>query len=269
MARSQSGESVLLRVVHILDAFGPDTPALSVTAIARRAGLPLATASRVVAEMIGHGLLAREADGGVRIGVRLWELAQRASPTLALREVAMPFMEDLHSVVGHHVQLGVLNGTEVLFVERLAAPHAVINITRIAGRLPLHASSSGLVLLAHAPRDLQERVLAGPLSTFTADTIDTSQRLRAALADVRRQRFAFCPGHIHPDACGIAVPVQDPGSQVIAALSVIVPNDARAREQIPALLATARGIAGTLAAPRWMHALGHPLNGNRGSAPVP
>src|SRR5580698_5037195 len=121
MARSQSGESVLLRVVHILDAFGPDTPALSVTAIARRAGLPLATASRVVAEMIGHGLLAREADGGVRIGVRLWELAQRASPTLALREVAMPFMEDLHSVVGHHVQLGVLNGTEVLFVERLAA----------------------------------------------------------------------------------------------------------------------------------------------------
>lgn len=269
MARSQSGESVLLRVVRILETFNPDTPALSVTAIARRAGLPLATTSRLVAELVAHGLLAREPGGKVGVGVRLWELAQRASPTLALREVAMPFMEDLHRVIGHHVQLGMLNGHEVLFVERLAAPHAVINITKIAGRLPLHASSSGLVLLAHAPRELQELVLARPLRTFTAVTIDTPKSLRAALADVRRQRFAFCPGHIHPDACGIATPVQDPGGQVIAALSVIVPNDAHAREQIPALLTTARGITGTLAAPRWMHASTHPLNENRVSGQAP
>ena len=89
MARSQSGESVLLRVVRILEAFGPGAQALSVTTIARRAGLPLATTSRLVGEMVGHGLLSRE-PGGVRVGVRLWELTQRASPTLALREVAMP-----------------------------------------------------------------------------------------------------------------------------------------------------------------------------------
>jgi hypothetical protein len=106
---------VLLRVVRILAAFTPEASALTVTAIARRAALPQATASRLVAEMIGHGLLDREPGGRVRIDVRLWELAQRAAPTLRLREAAMPFMQDLHNVVGHHVQLGVLDGDEVLF----------------------------------------------------------------------------------------------------------------------------------------------------------
>ena len=255
MARSQSGESVLVRVVRILDAFSPDAPTLSVTAIARHTGLPLATTSRLVAELIVYGLLTRDPNGQVCVGVRLWELAQRASPTLALREVAMPFMEDLHSVVGHHVQLGVLDGDEVLFLERLAAPEAVINITRVAGRLPLHASSSGLVLLANACREQQERISSLPLRAYTPHTLDTPQRLRAVLADVRKQRFAMCPGHIHPDACGIAVPVHNPDKEVIAALSVIVPNDSHARENIPALLAAAHGITATLIAPRWTHAI--------------
>ena len=163
MVRTNNGETVLSRAVRILDAFRPDEPTLRVSDIAARSGLHLATASRLVAELTDLGLLAREPDRQVRIGVRLWELALRASPTLSLRDAAMPFLEDLHAVVGHHVQLGVLDGREVLFVERLSAPGAVVNYTRIAGRLPLHASSSGLVLLAHAPRDLQESVLAGPV----------------------------------------------------------------------------------------------------------
>jgi DNA-binding IclR family transcriptional regulator len=81
---------------------------LSVTQIARRARLHPATASRLVAELEAHGLLAREPDRRVRVGVRLWELALRASPALGLREAAMPFMEDAHAVLGQHVQLGVL-----------------------------------------------------------------------------------------------------------------------------------------------------------------
>ncbi len=98
------------------------------------------------------------------------------------------------------------------------------------------------MLLAHASRDLQERTVAGPLRTFTAATIADGARLRSALDQVRREGVAFCPGHIHPDACGIAVPVRDPAGAVVAALAVIVPNDADARAQVPALRAAARGI---------------------------
>ena len=249
MARSTSGESVLERVVRILDAFGPDTPALQVSQIATRAKLPLSTASRLVDELIDHGLLRRDAHRHVRIGVRLWELGQRASPTLGLREAALPFMEDLHAVIGHHVQIGVLQNDEVLFIERLTARSSVINFTRIAGRLSLHASSSGLVLLAHAGRTLQQRILNSPMERFTDATITTEAALRSELARIRRDDYAFCPGYIHPDATGIAAPIRDSRNRVIAALSVVVPNDDAARSHIPALLAAARGTHRVLVGP--------------------
>ncbi|MFF4806425.1 IclR family transcriptional regulator C-terminal domain-containing protein [Streptomyces sp. NPDC001351] len=117
-------------------------------------------------------------------------------------------MVGVHDVVGHHVQLSVLDGDEVLFLERLSAPKSVINYTRIAGRLPLYASSSGLVLLAHGPADLRERLLAGPLTAYTPTTPATPSQLRAVLADIRKQGYAYCPGHVHEDAVGLAAPVR-------------------------------------------------------------
>ncbi|MEP7089861.1 MAG: IclR family transcriptional regulator [Nocardioidaceae bacterium] len=235
--------------MRILESFGSAGGTLTVSEVARRSGLHVATASRLVEELVSHGLLERDEQRQVRVGVRLWELGWRASPTLGLREAAMPFMEDLHAVVGHHAQLGVLEGEEVLFVERLAAPGAVPNHTRVAGRLPLHASSSGLVLLAHAGTDLQDRIFEGPFQVFTEHTLDSASGLRAVLAGVRREGFALCAGHINAEATGIAVPLLDARGSVVAALSVIVPNDATARAKIPALQAAARGIARSLRRP--------------------
>src|SRR5271168_4616852 len=107
MARSATGESVLSRAVRIFEAFTPDERVLSVTQIARRARLHLATASRLIAELESYGLLDREPDRRVRVGVRMWELALRASPTMGLRNASMPLVEDAHAVLGHHVQLQV------------------------------------------------------------------------------------------------------------------------------------------------------------------
>jgi DNA-binding IclR family transcriptional regulator len=108
VARSSSGESVLERVVRILEAFTPEERALTVGEVSRRAGLPAATGSRMVADLVEQGLLRRDGDRRVRVGTRLWELASRASPTLSLRELAMPVLEELLRAVGHHAQLGVL-----------------------------------------------------------------------------------------------------------------------------------------------------------------
>ncbi|MFI8073761.1 IclR family transcriptional regulator [Streptomyces sp. NPDC086033] len=246
--RTQNGDSVLSRAVRIFEAFTPEEPALTVSEISRRTGLHVATASRLVAELVSYGFLTRDDDRRVRIGMRLWELATRASPSLSLRNAAMPFMEGVHDVVGHHVQLGVLDGDEVLFLERLTAPAAVINYTRIAGRLPLHASSSGLVLLAHGPADLRERVLDGPLECYTPDTPATAARLRAVLAEVRRQGYAYCPGYVHPDALGIAAPVRNARGDVVAALAVIVPNEAGGSSVVPVVRTAARGVSRALGA---------------------
>jgi DNA-binding IclR family transcriptional regulator len=246
MPRVATGESSLARAVRILESFTVDAPQLTVTEIARRSGLHVATASRIVGQLVEHGLLSRGPDRVLRVGLRLWELASRAAPTRSLRDAAMPYLEDLHAVVGHHAQLAVLDGEDVIFLERLSARDAVINYSRIAGRLPLHISSSGVVLLAHASADLQERVLARPLEGRTPATITEPDRLAATLEQIRRQGYALLPGHVHPDATGIAVPVRNGLGEVVAALSVIVPNDARAVSAVPALLAAARGIGRSL-----------------------
>jgi DNA-binding IclR family transcriptional regulator len=249
VVRTGTGESVLSRAIRIIEVFSPTEPALPVSEIARRTGLHVATASRLIAELADHGLLERCPDRSVRIGVRMWELGWRASPRLGLRDAAMPFLEDLHAVVGHHAQLGVLDGGDVLFIERLSARDSVVNFSRIAGRLSLPHSSSGLVLLAHAPVEVQEEMLSRPLRPPTAAALKTPQQLRAALADVRRQQSAVLAGHQHPDAAGVAVPVRDGRGDVVAALSVIVPNDGRAQSLVPALLAAARGITRVLCDP--------------------
>ena len=248
MTESAPGDTVLHRVVRILEAFEAGSASLSVTQIAGRTGLHIATASRLVEQLVGHGLLSRDDDRRVRVGMRLWELGSRAAPTRDLREAAMPVLQDLHAVVGHHAQLGVLDGGEVLFVERLSAPGAVVNYSRVAGRLPLHASSSGLVLLAHAPSQLQEQVLTAPLQIFTDQTIRDARQLRRVLADVRAHGFVHTPGHVHPAAAGVAVPVRDPRGAVVAALSVIVPDDPSAGAAVPALRAAARAITRALGA---------------------
>ncbi|MEU0265165.1 IclR family transcriptional regulator [Nocardioides sp. NPDC006303] len=243
MTRPESADGVLSRAVRLLECFDARSSELTVTDLSRRAGLPLSTTSRMVAELSRHGLLARSEDGRkVRVGVRLWELGSRAAPTRGLREAALPFMEDLHAVVGHHIQLGVLEGREVLFLERLSAREAVVNVTEVAGRLPLHASSAGLVLLAHAPADVQQTVLSEPLRRFTAATITSPEQLRTTLAEIRRVGHIHTPGHIREAAAGVAVPVRGRGEHVVAALSVVVPNEELAIRTVPALHAAAHGI---------------------------
>jgi DNA-binding IclR family transcriptional regulator len=246
VANSRSGDSVIGRVVRVLDTF--DSARFSQTAaqIATRAGLPRSTAHRLVTDLIAEGLLERDDDGAVRIGMRLWELTTRGSHALRLRQLALPFMEEVQSAVREHTQLAVLEHDEVLFLERLSARHAGANITRIAGRLPLHASSSGLVLLANAPAAAQERYLAGTLAAVSPETIVDPAVLRRKLSEVRRLGYAFAPGSIEVVSTGLAVPISD-GSGVIAALSVVVPRTDQAPDAVVgALKQAASGIGAAL-----------------------
>ncbi|WP_017582042.1 IclR family transcriptional regulator [Nocardiopsis valliformis] len=264
MARSTSGESVLTRAMRILRAFDTASASLTVSEIARHAGLPVATAHRMVTELVELGALEREPGKRVRIGYQLWELASRSSPARDLSRAALPFMEDLQAVVREHTQLGVLEGTDVLYLERLSDRNAGRNVAEIAGRLPVHATSTGLVLLAHSPPELQERVLGGELPAHTRQTITDPARLRRTLAAVRRDGYVIASQMIDPAAVGLAAPVRDRGNRVVAALSVVVPfrrdrgpgepssapdPEPGPHAHIPVLLAAARGISRTMGAP--------------------
>lgn len=244
MAHRSDGKSALARQLAVLDAFDPLHPFLTLSEIARAAEIPVSTAHRLVNELVREGLLERHPDRSYRLGVRLWEYAARTPGAVGLREVARPWCEAVHRRVRQHTQLGILQGADVLYIDRLSDPDAVINATLVGGRLPAHASASGLVLLAHAGAPAVDAVCAAPLRHFTSETISSAAALREVLEAVRGDGFMVTDGHIHLEARSIAVPVRGPGGHVIAALAVVVPNDAApARPVIDLLTAAAVAVS--------------------------
>jgi DNA-binding IclR family transcriptional regulator len=245
------GDTTLSRATRVLEVFESGTPSLSASDISRRTGIPMASTHRLVGQMVRLGLLERGPDRLLRVGVRLWELGWRSTAALELRNVALPYLEELQSVVRQHTQLAVLEGTDALYVERLSARgRTTVNITRVAGRLPVHVCSSGLVLLAFSPVQLQEKVLAAPrLPAYTSATITDPAELRRQLADTRHRGSAIQLGTVHPEAAGVAAPVRDNSNEVVAAVSVIVPNTGPdVSAAAPAVLAAAREITRALQA---------------------
>ncbi|MDQ6751926.1 MAG: IclR family transcriptional regulator [Actinomycetota bacterium] len=265
MANSRSGDSMLDRFVRILTAFDASRRSMSVATLARRADVPLATAYRLVEDMVCRDLLTRSGDGQISLGLRLWELANRSSPARDLREGAMPFMEDIQAVVRQHTQLAVLSDDEVLVIERLSSPGSVVNPASIAGRLPVHRTSSGVVLLAFAPNHVQEAYLARhPEAGVGLDAAPYD--FRQLLARVRQQGFAALDGLVDAETSGVAVPVIGHGNSAIAALSVVVPllGD-RLHAIIPVLMTGARGISRAMGTVPGGSVGVFPLNENSGT----
>jgi DNA-binding IclR family transcriptional regulator len=214
--------SVVARTLRILDAFSAEHRSVTLTELARRTGLPLSTVHRMVAELLTWGALERAADGRFHIGLRLWEVGSLAPRSQALRERALPYLEDLSQVTHENVQLAVREGTEVVYVERLAGSRAVPVRTRVGGRFAITATGVGLVLLAHAPAEVQQQVLAGPIEVFTAHTVTDPRTLQRTLADIRTNGFAISDRQVTDDAVSVAAPIHDQYGAVAAALSLVV-----------------------------------------------
>src|SRR5699024_10279415 len=126
-----SGESVIDRVVRILETFSADRTSQRASEIGRTAGLPSSTAYRLVDDLVEAGLLDRNEDNELRLGLRLWELALRGSAVLRLRQAALPHMEEIQGRIREHTQLAVLEQDEALFIERLSHRDAGANITLV------------------------------------------------------------------------------------------------------------------------------------------
>jgi len=240
---------VTTRALAVLGAFSPSHPTLTLSELSRRADLPLATVHRLVGELTRWGALERDEQRRYRIGLRLWELGSLAPRSITVREAAMPYLEDLYAATRENVQLAVADGAEALYLERISARGAVNVVSRTGGRLPLHATGVGLVLLAFAPSELQEQILAGPLRRFTAKTITDPAALRRRLADVRRTQIAVSDRQIEMVSLSVAAPIFGAGDEVVAALSIVVPADQPAGPFIPAVRAAARGVSRSLGSP--------------------
>ncbi|MGW2717168.1 IclR family transcriptional regulator [Streptomyces sp. NPDC001492] len=235
------------RLLAVLAAFDHEHPALSLTDISRRAGLTLTTAHRLVGALTDWGALERDASGIYHVGLRLWEVAALAPRGLALRQIALPHLEDLYEATHENVQLAVRDGGEVVYIEWISGRSAVGVHIRVGARWPLHATGVGLALLAHCGPQEQEEYCGGPLASFTPYTITDPGQLRRVLAEVRRTGVAVSSRQVTDDAVSVAAPVRGPGGAVVAAVSVVVPQaDAQVPVLAPAVRLAARGISRAL-----------------------
>lgn len=218
----QTGTSVTSRALAILGAFDEQHRAMSLSEIATRADLPLATTHRLLGELGRWGALERLPSGDYVIGRRIWDIGHLTPAETGLREVAEPFLHDLYGATLATVHLAVREGAEVVYLDRLRGNQSVPVVSKVGGRLPLHTTGVGKVLLAHAPEDVQDTVLSS-LPRITPYTITQPGVLRRQLRQVFDKGYATTREEMSLGACSIAVPILR-RDEVIAALGLVVPT---------------------------------------------
>jgi DNA-binding IclR family transcriptional regulator len=244
---SEPGRTVSSRLLELLFAFDSEHSSLSAADLTRMTGMPHATVRRLLGELVTVGALQRAGDGRLTVGLRLWQLGTLAPMTESLRTLALPYMEDLFAALHQHVQLAVLEGNEAVIIERLSAPNAVGLFSQVGGRMPLHCSAVGKVLLSHGGADLIDTVLAAHLRTHTRHTIVDPDRLRKELAACRQTGTATVRGELTEDADSVAARIMNGDRRVVAALSVVVRSGSvRHHTALPSVLTSAYAISRAL-----------------------
>ena len=232
------------KAITLLRAAAEDRNA-NVSSLARVAGLPRATALRMIQTLEQEGFLLRvPGDDRVLLGPELLRLARHADEQLLLREVSRPVVGDLVATVRETVILSVVapdGGLDV--VSQVDAPAQLRPQSWVGQRFPLHASASGKVLLAAYDDERLEQFLREPLTRFTPVTITDPEALRAELARVREQRFAVCRDEEEEGLSGIATGIHGRVGELLGALTLGGPTQRldrqRGRDAIDHLLRAA------------------------------
>lgn len=247
LRRPPDTDTVLGKVVAVLGAFHPDDHELRLAEISRRTGLAKGTTHRIVNDLVAVRLMDR-GETGYRLGSGLFELGMRASVERGLLEVATPFLEDLYERTHETVHLGVREGHEVVYVAKIGGHRQAETPSRVGGRMPMHCTALGKVLLAFGEADLVDRVLRAPLERRTPRTVMAPGLLRRQLDRAVDAGVAF---ELEESATGIvcvAAPVLDAADRPVAAISVTGPvTRFRPEAHASSVHAAAAGIAATLA----------------------
>lgn len=234
--------SSLRKALTILDAFNEHDTGISMLELARRTNMPKSTTHRLVAELVAWGGIERT-PGGLRIGLRLFELGHLAPPG-SLRELALPYLEDLRQATNKTVNLAVRDGSDVVYVDKLMARGSSASQSRAGGRLPLHCTAMGKAILAFSPESLVNEMLQGPLPRMTESTITNPAVLRGELAIVQRERVAFDVEESVRGVVCVASPLITPDGVVTGAISITgFDSAADCRKVAAALLTTSFSIS--------------------------
>ncbi|GAA3731230.1 IclR family transcriptional regulator [Plantactinospora mayteni] len=244
----RNSSSSLSRALSLLDAFDKGDGELTLTELADRAGLPKSTAHRLVGDLVRWRALERTPHG-LRLGMRLFELGHLVPSPRELRDIALPYLEDLHTTTRKTVNLAVRDGIDIVYVEKLLAPNEPVPHSRAGGRLPMHCTALGKAILAYSPPALLDEVVAAGLRRMTPKTIQDPRALRTELAAVRERRIAYDVEESRIGLHCVAAPLFDRRGEVVAAVSVTgMQSRSTARHLAPAVLTASLSLSRQLSA---------------------
>ncbi|MFJ3802577.1 IclR family transcriptional regulator [Streptomyces sp. NPDC090088] len=243
--------SVLWKAFDVLETFSQHKRFLTLSEVARLSGLPKSTVHRVLGMLVEVGAVEQQ-ENGFRIGLRMLSVAS-CSPEGLIRDAAMPHLLDLHKAVGRTIHLAVLQGTDVLYLEKLYARNTQSSPTDIGVRLPAHCTGVGKALLAHAPAETLDALCARPLPTLTPHSLRVPAVLRRHLDRVRSTGVAFDHGEASVGLSCVARPVLVAG-RAVASVSIGFRSDEQADPALTGVLArTTTAVARSLITRRDYH----------------
>jgi DNA-binding IclR family transcriptional regulator len=239
------------RAIRILEAFR-DGSSYTVTELARALGLPKSSVYELVSTLVSEGLLAKEdPTSRYRLGLRLVELARAANQHLEVRQVARPLIEKLRDELNETVQLTILDGEEILYVDGCESSRQLRTFYQFGDRAPLHCTALGKAILANLPTDeIERRLRRRTLKAYTPATLTDPQELRRELARTAARGYSVDDMEHEEDVRCVGAPIRDREGRAFASISVSGPahrlRPGRDREIARQLIAAAEEISRAL-----------------------
>lgn len=242
MSNNGEGRQVALvqsvdRAVTVLEILARRGEA-GVTEIAAELGVHKSTAFRLVVVLENRGLVEQTVDRGkYRLGFGILRLAGATATQLDLSRESRHVCERLAADLGETVNLAVLDDGYAINISQVRGTAAVSSHNWVGQRTPLHATSSGKVLLAYQPAALRDELIGRELARYTPRTVTDPDELRASLDEIVRSGWAVTTEELELGLNAVAAPVRGQGGAVVAAVSVSGPSYRLASESVPEIAA--------------------------------
>ncbi len=226
MSEDRQVLSSVTNAARLLKQFSARDREFGVSQLARRLGLGKSTVHRLLVTLAEQNLVEQdEFTGKYRLGLAIYDLGAAVATGLDLHEAIMPSMEQLRAATGETVQVAVLDGRQVVYIERLDSPNTLRLFLEVGRRNWAHCTGTGKILLAFQPAIALEALLDGwELEAVTPFTITDHADLRAALKLIRTQGYAHNLGESEVGVLSVSGPIRDVSGGVRAAISVAGPQ---------------------------------------------
>ena len=244
------------RALDILSCFRQDEPGLSFTQITERVSMPKSTVHRLLTTLERKRFIIRDkTTGKYQLGLRFIEMASLVLQDANLQRWTQLYLQRLSDECGEMVDLAVLDGAEVVYLQVIEGPQRVKLAARVGQRLPAFCTASGKAFLAYLPHDEVSRILGQSLLKYTENTLVSLTDLYEDLRVARERGFAISEEEYEKDINAVAAPILDANGRPVAAVAIAGPSFRLPHERMlmlgQSIQATIEAIAGEVR-PRWL-----------------